>query len=80
MCGGPDVNAEAEYLEALVMAAFNGFKDFVRTMSGMEDETDIDWIAKFLGGVGNKLRVLEREGRLSCPTKLQVTRVEPVKD
>jgi hypothetical protein len=80
MCGGPDVEAEAEYLEALVMAAFGGYKKFVRTISGMEDETDIDWIKEFLDGVGNKLRVLEREGRLSCPTALQVTRVERVKE
>ena len=80
MCGGPDVEAEAEYLEALVMAAYEGFKGFVRRVSGMEDETDIDWIAEFLDGVGNKLRVLEREGKLSCPTVLQVTVVERVKE
>jgi len=68
MCGGPDIEAEREYLDALVLTAFKGFKDYVRLyLTG--DEKKTDWIEAFLEGIGSRLRAFEKEGKLVDPLK-----------
>jgi hypothetical protein len=63
MCGGPDIEAECEHLDGLVLAAFEGFKDFMRVIYNI-DEKKADWIKEFLEGVGSRLRALEKQGKL----------------
>ena len=67
MCGGPDIEAECEHLDGLVLAAFEGFKDFMRVIYTI-DEKKADWIKEFLEGVGSRLRALEKEGKLVDPS------------
>ena len=70
MCGRPDVVAEEEHLDRLVLAAFEGFKCFMREwFVYVGDEKKPDWIKTFLEAVGGRLRMLEKEGKLADPSK-----------
>ena len=64
MCVISDIEAECKYLEGLVLAAFEGFKNYMGTPhSG--DGKKRDWIEAFLEDVGSRLRKLEKEGKLA---------------
>ena len=65
MCYTPDVKAEGEHLERLVLAAFEGFKSYMRTLFVyVGDKKELDWIKMFFEAVGDRLRELEEEGKL----------------
>ena len=68
MCGRSEIEAECKYLEGLVLAAFEGFNNYMGTFpSGDEKNTDL--IEAFLEGVGSRLRMLDKEGELVGPSK-----------
>ena len=70
MCYRPDVEAEGEHLDRLVLAAFEGFKCYMRTLFVyVGDEKKPDWIKTFLEALGGRLRTLEKEGKLADRSK-----------
>jgi len=71
MCVKSDIDAECQYLEGLVLAAFKGFKNYMGTIPSGGGKK-MDWIEAFLEGAGNRLRGLEKEGKLADPSKYNV--------
>ena len=69
MCVASDIEDECKYLEGLVLAAFEGFKNYHMGTFHSGDEKKTDWIEAFLEGVGSRLRMLEKKGKLADPSK-----------
>jgi hypothetical protein len=64
MCGGPDVMAEYEALDRVVLAAFWAYKDCMQRLYDTGEEGDTDWVKAFCDGFASRLRLLEKEGKL----------------
>ena len=62
MCGKPDFMTDEDEVDRFILRAFWAYKGYTQQPYLTDDNTY--WINKFCRGVGNRLRVLEKNGEL----------------
>ena len=62
MCGQPDFMTDEDELDRFILRAFWAYKGYMQRAYLPDDNTY--WINDFCHGVGNRLKVLEKDGEL----------------